>query len=159
NFGAPGKVVSRRHIEDLDTDFIGFANGVRLTIKPTRFAADQVLVSVKVGDGLLGLPTDRKTARRADEAGGFVLGGLKAISYEDIQTVLNAKSYGLNFSTRENGFFLTGATRPSDLDTQMQLLAAYVTEPGWRPEAFERARASIGPEINKLIDSPTGVMQ
>jgi zinc protease len=41
----------------------------------------------------------------------------------------------------------------------MQLLAAYVTEPGWRPEAFERARASIGPEINKLIDSPTGVMQ
>lgn len=158
-FGAPGKVVERRFIGDLDTHFIRFANGVRLTVKQTKFSADQVLVSVKVGDGLLGLPKDRKTARWAVDGGGFVLGGLKAISFEDIQTVLNAKAYGVAFATRDDGFYLTGATRPVDLDTQLQLLAAYVTDPGWRPEAFERARASAGPEINRLIASPTGVMQ
>jgi zinc protease len=158
-FGPAGKVVSRRLIGDLDTHFIRFANGVRLTIKQTKFSADQVLVSVKVGDGLLDLPTDRKTARWAADDGGFVLGGLKSISFEDIQTVLNAKAYGVSFGTREDGFYLTGGTRPVDLDTELQLLTAYVTDPGWRPEAFERARASVGPEIVKLISSPTGVMQ
>jgi len=159
SFGAPGQVVDQRFIDDLDTHFIRFANGVRLTVKQTKFSADQVLVSVKVGDGLLDLPKDRKTARWAVDSGGFVLGGLKAISFEDIQTVLNAKAYGVTFATRDDGFYLTGATRPVDLDTQMQLLAAYVSDPGWRPEAFERARASAGPEINRLIASPTGVMQ
>ena len=158
-FGPAGKVVSRQPITDLNAHFIRFANGVRLTVKQTKFSADQVLVSVKVGDGLLDLPTDRKTARWAIDGGGFVLGGLKAMSFEDIQTVLNAKAFGVSFGTRDDGFYLTGATRPVDLDTQMQVLTAYVSDPGWRPEAFERARASVGPEIVKLIASPTGVMQ
>jgi zinc protease len=159
DFGRPGKVADQRLIGDLDTHFVRFANGVRLTIKQTKFSADQVLVSVKVGDGLLDLPTDRKTARWAADDGAYVLGGLKSISFEDIETALNAKAYGVNFTTRDDGFYLTGATRPVDLDTEMQLLTAYVTDPGWRPEAFERARASVGPEIVKLIASPTGVMQ
>jgi len=159
NFGSAGKVVEQRSVDDLGVKFIRFANGVRLTVKPTKFSADQVLVSVKVGDGLLGLPRDRKTARWAADDGGFVLGGLKAISFEDIQTVLNAKTFGVTFATRDDGFYLSGATRPVDIDTQMQILTAYLTEPGWRPEAFERARASVGPEINRLIASPTGAMQ
>jgi zinc protease len=158
-FGASGKVVDQRLIGDLGVHFIRFANGVRLTVKPTKFSADQVLVSVKVGSGFLDLPTDRKTARWAADTGGFVLGGLKNISFEDIQTVLNAKAYGVSFGARDDGFYLTGATRPDDLDIQMQILTAYVTDPGWRPEAFERARASVGPEIVKLLSSPTGVMQ
>ena len=158
-FGPIGKVSDRRAIDDLGVTFVHFANGVRLTVKPTKFSADQVLVSVKVGGGILDLPRDRKTARWAADGGGFVLGGLKAISFEDIQTVLNAKAYGVSFATRDDGFYLTGATRPGDLDTQMQLLAAFLTQPGWRPEAFERARASAGPEINRLLASPTGVMQ
>ena len=159
DFGAPGKVVDRRAIDDLGVHFIRFANGVRLTVKPTKFSADQVLVSVKVGGGMLDLPRDRKTARWAADSGGFVLGGLKAISFEDIQTVLNSKAYSVSFATRDDGFYLTGGTRPADLDTQMQLLTAFVSEPGWRPEAFERARASTGPEINRLLASPTGAMQ
>jgi len=159
HFGAPGRVVDQRPIRDLDTQFVRFANGVRLTIKQTKFSADQVLVSVKVGRGLLDLPSDHKTARWAADSGAFVLGGLKAISFEDTQTVLNAKAYGVGFGAREDGFYLTGGTRPSDLDTQMQVMTAYVTDPGWRPEAFERARASVGPEIVKLQSSPTGVMQ
>jgi zinc protease len=159
SFGQPGKVVADKLIPDLGIHFVRFANGVRLTVKSTKFSADQVLVSVKVGDGLLDLPTDRKTARWAADSGAFILGGLKSIRFEDIQTVLNAKAYGASFSTRDDGFYLTGGTRPVDLDTELQLLAAYVSEPGWRPEAFERARASFGPEVVKLIASPTGVMQ
>ncbi len=43
SFGPPGRVVANRHLEDLDTYFIRFENGVRLTVKPTNFRADQIL--------------------------------------------------------------------------------------------------------------------
>ena len=36
-------------------------NGVRLTVKPTTFRDEQILVSVRTGLGELSLPTDRST--------------------------------------------------------------------------------------------------
>jgi zinc protease len=159
HFGPTGRVVDQRTISDLDVHLIRFANGVRLTVKPTRFSADQVLVSVKVGGGILDMPKDRQVVRWAADGDALVLGGLKAITFEDMQSALNAKQYNANFATRDDGFYLSGATRPADLDTQMQVLAAFITAPAWRPEAFERVRASTAPALNALVTSPTGVMQ
>ncbi|WP_255984883.1 hypothetical protein, partial [Klebsiella pneumoniae] len=59
DFGTAGTVAERTVVEDIDTTFVTFDNGVRLTIKPTQFRDEQVLVSVRVGQGLLELPTDR----------------------------------------------------------------------------------------------------
>ncbi len=156
-FGPSGQVVEQRGANDLGVTLARFANGVRLTIKPTKFSADQVLVQVKIGRGLLELPTDRGTARWAVDAGAFVLGGLKAISYEDMQRALSSKVYGLSYGTRDDGFVLSGATTPGDLDTQLQVLTAYVTAPGWRPEAFDRVRAEAAPQLNNMAASPGGV--
>jgi zinc protease len=158
DFGVPGAVAARQEIADLGVTFVRFANGVRLTVKPTDFSADQVLVTAKVGQGLLQLPSDRGTARWADDAGAFILGGLKAISYEDMQQVLASKVYGVGFGARDDGFVLTGGATSRDLDTQLQVLAAYVTAPGWRAEAFDRVRAGAAPQLNNLAASPNGVM-
>jgi zinc protease len=159
DFGPPGQVSERHTVDDLGVTLARFANGVRLTLKPTKFSADQVLVQVKIGQGMLGLPTRRGTARWAADAGALVLGGLKAISYEDMQQVLSSKIYSVSFGTREDGFVLAGGATPADLDTQMQVLAAYATAPGWRPEAFERVRANAAPQLNSLAAAPGGVMQ
>jgi zinc protease len=158
NFGAPGQVAEQRTVDDLGVTLVRFANGVRLTIKPTKFSADQVLVQAKIGRGLLDLPIDRGTARWAVDSGAFVLGGLKSISYEDMQQVLSSKVYGVGFGARDDGFTLTGGATPGDLDTQLQVLAAYVTAPGWRPEAYDRVRAATAPQLNNLAASPGGVM-
>jgi zinc protease len=157
-FGEPGQVVEQHSVDDLGVTLVRFANGVRLTVKPTQFSADQVLVQAKIGRGLIELPTDRGTGRWAADAGAFVLGGLKQISYEDMQQALSSKVYGLGFSTRDDGFVLAGGTTPGDLDTELQVLTAYVTEPGWRPEAFERVRSAAAPQLNNLAASPGGVM-
>ena len=159
DFGRPGAVVERRTIADLGVTEVRFANGVRLTIKPTEFAKDQVLVGLTIGHGLLDLPTDRTTARWAADSGAFIYGGLGKIGLEDLQRVLASKVYSLNFGAREDHFELSGATRARDLDTQMQVLAAYVTDPGLRPEAFEHVRRLANPLINNQTASPTGVMQ
>ena len=36
NFGAPGEIAKREHVEDLDITCVTFANGVRLNLKKTR---------------------------------------------------------------------------------------------------------------------------
>jgi zinc protease len=159
HFGIPGQVVEQHTAADLGVTTVRFANGVRLSIKPTSFSADQVLVAVKFGEGLLGLPTERSTARWAADGGAFLLGGLKEISYEDLQRVLAAKVFSVGFGTRDDDFVLAGVTRPIDLDVQLQVLGAYLTDPGWRDEAFERVRWSAAPQLNDLAASAEGVLQ
>ncbi len=158
-FGTPGAVVERRRIADLDTTLVRFANGVRLTIKPTRFAADQIQVAVAIGHGLLDLPKDRSTARWAADSGAFLYGGLGKLDLEDMERALASKIFSLGFGAREDHFELSGVTRGADLDTQMQVLAAYATDPGLRPEAFEHVRKLADPMINNQNASPGGVMQ
>lgn len=158
SFGPPGQVAEQKTVSDLGLTEVRFANGVRLTVKPTRFSADQVLVQVKIGQGLNELPTDRDSGRWAAEAGAYILGGLKSISYEDMQQALESKVYSVGFSVHEDGFVLAGGATPKDLDTQMQVLAAYVTDPGWRKESFERVRAAASPLLNNMAAEPGGVM-
>lgn len=135
-FGNPGKVAQTKDAADLDTTFITFDNGVRLTVKPTRFKDDEILVRVNVGGGRLDLPKDRQSFSWA--SGALIEGGLKQISAEDMERVLASKVYGAQFGVGDDAFIFSGSTRSDDLDTQMQVLAAYVSEPGWRPEAFKR---------------------
>ena len=41
--------------------FVRFDNGVRLTVKPTKFRDDQILVMARFGHGRLDLPSDHQT--------------------------------------------------------------------------------------------------
>jgi zinc protease len=153
SFGTPGVVAEQRDVTDLDTVFVRFQNGVRLTVKPTKFRDDQVLVKVRIGGGLQTLPKDRQNMSWAGFA--FIEGGLTKINSGDMERVLNSKVYGASFGVEDEAFVLSGATRREDIDTQLQVLAAYATEPGWRPEAFQRIR-TYGATLNDQFDATDG---
>ena len=159
SFGVPGQVVDRKTIADLQTTFVRFANGVRLTVKPTTFATGEILVRVKIGDGRLGLPADRVSPAWAFHQDGFVYGGLKTFSFDEMQRTLAGKVYGISTSLMDDGFLLGGQTRPQDLSTQLQVLAAYVSAPGWRDGAVDRARNKQLSELVNLSGSPVGVLR
>ncbi len=143
---------------DLDTSFIRFANGVRLTVKPTKFRNQQILVSVRIGKGRSEVPKDRPTAAWA---AGYVFteGGLKAMDKEDMDQTLASKIYGADLSIGDDAFVLSGATRPQDFDTQMQVLTAYVTAPGWRPEAYQRMKTYGSNLLRQMQATPAGVLR
>lgn len=155
NFGPAGEIVERTHLEDLDTTFVRFANGVRLTVRPTDFRDEQVLVAVNVGQGLLGLPADPAAPTWASAA--FVEGGLGRLTAEELEEVLAGRVYGATFSLQDDLLRLSGATRPEDLPIQLQVLAAYIADPGWRAEPFERIRALYANAIDQLGATPGGV--
>jgi zinc protease len=60
----------------------------------------------------------------------------------------------VSFDVEDDAFTLSGATRPADLDTQMQVLAAFLTSPGWRPETFQQGLSSLADGLAKLDINP-----
>lgn len=155
-FGTPGKVAERREAPDLGVTFVRFENGVRLTVKPTQFRDDEVLTRVNVGRGMLGLPGDRQSPFWA--ASSLIEGGMTKITTEDMERVLASKVYGARFSFQDDAYVLSGSTRTGDLPTQMQVLAAYMTDPAWREAAFARIKAA-GRTIHDQYESTSnGVM-
>ncbi len=155
-FGPAGKIVERREAANVGATFIRFENGVRLTVKPTHFRKDQVLVQVRIGDGRLDLPKNKTTAAWA--RGALIEGGLKKITAEELDQIMTSKIVGASFDMDDDAFVLGGSTQPSDLNTQMQLLTAYLTEPGLRPEAFERMRTYAMTLQEQLEATPNGVV-
>ncbi|HEX4180113.1 MAG TPA: insulinase family protein [Caulobacteraceae bacterium] len=158
SFGPAGVVAERREVPDLSTTFVRFRNGVRLTVRPSTLDTGQVLVQVAVGGGRLDLPTGRMTVDWAADSGVIDGGGLKAIDRGDMRRALAASTYTFSFQTGDDGFDFSGVTRPADLDVQLQVLAAYATDPGWRPGAFEHVRGLFAALLPQFEASPGGVL-
>jgi zinc protease len=156
NFGPKGAVAEQKDVTDLDTVFVRFANGVRLTVKPTKFRDDQILVKARIGHGMLDLSPTTQSPMWGGSA--YIEGGLKQISTQDMERVLNGKVYNAGLGVEDDAFSLSGRTRPEDLDTELQVLTAYATEGGWRPEAFNRIKSYYGSIHDQLDSTPGGVM-
>ncbi|SCB30039.1 zinc protease [Rhizobium miluonense] len=156
DFGKAGAVVERRVVDDLGATMVRFANGVRLTVKPTKLRADEILVRANIGGGRLDLPHDRPLPIWASST--VPLSGLKAIGYEEMQKALAGKVVGSDFSIRDNAFRFEGATRPSDLATQLQLLTAYVSDPVYRPDVFKRVQQAYLNSLPQLQATPGSVV-
>ena len=154
HFGTPGAVVKREEIPDLGVTFVTFANGVTLSFKPTHFAKDQVLVGYELPGGRLTLPSNRPT--QLWEVGALGVGGMRQISLEDAEQVLTGRVYGFNAQVGDDDFVLGANTRRIDLDTEMQILTAFLTDPGWRQNGLERLRSASLLQYDQIDSTPNG---
>lgn len=159
SFGQPGTVASSRDFTSLGANVVTFRNGVRLIVRPSQARKDEVLVRVRVGDGRLDLPTDRAAATALLQLGGLQLGGTGKLSVEDMQQALAGKQVKADFRVAENAFEFDGATRPDDLSTQLQLLAANISDPGWREAGWNQLRQISGTLLDRYASTPGGVLE
>ena len=154
-FGTPGAVQSRTELAEVGATVVTFANGVRLTVKPTTFRDEQILINVRTGLGELGMPADRIDPQGLAPL-VFAAGGLGELSADEMSRVLNGRIYGAGFAIDGDSYVLSGATRPQDLQLQTQLLAAYLTDPGLRPAPFEQIKAFFPQIIAQQMATPGG---
>ena len=158
SFGDPGKVTAEKVVEDLQITQVTFANGVRLNIKPTDFKKDTIEYSASFGDGKLTAPkTTPGLALFAQYT--FENGALGKHSIDDLQRVLAGKTVDINFSVGDDAFSLTGKTNRKDLTNQFQLLAAFLSDPGWREDGVPRLKMGLTGLFQQLNHTPEGVMQ
>lgn len=158
SFGTPGAIAERRTLpEPVGATAVRFANSVRLTIKRTDFTDGQVLVSARFGDGRLALPVDRPNPNWGLGI-GLISGGLGRLSVEDMQETLAGRIYRTDFDLNDDHFAINGLTRPADLAVQLQAMAAYFSDPGWRDAHWRRARSMSAQVHNQMESTPAGVL-
>jgi zinc protease len=158
DFGAPGKIAAQKHLDDLDLTLVTFANGVRINLKKTNFEANTIRLNVRVGSGQLTEPSDQPgLATFADLT--FLPGGLGRHSADELQRLLAGRTVGLDFKAGSDALEFSAATNREDLLLQLQLLAAYLTDPGYRPESFRVADKKIGELYDGLAHSIAGPLK
>jgi len=156
DFGPAGAIVSREEIEDLGLVRLQFENGVAVTFKPTDFEDGTVRVRLDFGRGEL----EPRAMPAVDIIAGsvFTASGLGEHSADELGRVLAGRNIGNSFNVGDDSFSFNAATTPGDLRIQMDLLTAFLTDPGWRQEGMDQFRAVI-PEIRRnSYATPGGVM-
>ena len=141
DFGKPGRIVKDERLADIDTRLLTFDNNVRLNIKRTDFAKNAVQVSVRVGHGALDLPEQPFGLGGLMTA--FSNGGLEKHSIDDLRAILQGRVVSTRFGVGATYFGGSYTTTPADLALQLEVVAAYVTHPGYRQEAERRWRQGI----------------
>jgi zinc protease len=152
DFGSPGQVVEDTTEERLGIRRIRFANGVRLNIKQTDVQKDRISVRVAIDGG--DLLASAEDPLKVYLAGSLTAGGLGEHSADELETVLAGKSVGYGFGSATDAFVMSSSTTPRDLDLQMQVLTAFITDPGYRPEGVERFRTGIANFFDTLDSTP-----
>jgi len=137
-FGPPGAIAKREHIADLDLELITFENGARLNLKRTDFEAGRINLSARVGNGAMTVPAD-KLGLAMIALNTFVPGGLGKHSADDLRQLFAGRNVGWQFLPEFDSLQFNSQTTRDDLLAQLQLLAAELTDPGYRPEALRMA--------------------
>ncbi|MGF1485334.1 MAG: M16 family metallopeptidase [Opitutales bacterium] len=157
DFGGSNVIVRDRTFEEVGVRQITFANNVHLNLKQTDFEAGVIHVAVRFGGGLLAAPLEKPgLAALTDQI--YVRGGLGEHDFSEIRSLLAGRTAGVNFSVDDEAFQLRGATNTEDLLFQLQVLAAYVTDPAFRPEALRLAHQQFDELYPKLERTVEGVI-
>jgi zinc protease len=160
-FGKPGTVKSRKEAADLGISQLVLSNQVRLNLKPTDFEKGKIRLIARIGSGKL---TQPRTMPMLDDFATAIFegGGLGKHSNDDLQQILAGKNIGTSLVIGEESFSLSGTTTPADFTTQVQLMCATLTDPGYRQEAlwqFQKAIPMIYQQLNHTAAGPEQKMQ
>ncbi|MCL4671418.1 MAG: insulinase family protein [Sphingomonadaceae bacterium] len=156
DFGTPGTVVADTVEPQLGIRTVRFANGIMLNLKRTELEKDRVRVSMALDGGSL-LDTREQPLGTALTA-LFTAGGLGKHSLDELQTVLAGRTVGASLASDADSFRADASTTPRDLELQLQLLTAFLTDPGYRPEAVTRYRNGLDDYFARIEATPRGVL-
>ncbi|QJE94416.1 M16 family metallopeptidase [Luteolibacter luteus] len=154
-FGAAGTVKSQKNVEDLGLTQAVLSNGVRLNFKQTDFEKGSIRLLARIGSGKLTQPKDTP-GLDLFASSVFDAGGLGKHSVDDLQQILAGKNVGTGFAISDDVFTLSGRTTPEDLELQLQLMCAQLTDPGYRDEAMAQFKKAVPMIFQQLKHSPAG---
>ena len=130
-----------------------FRNGVALNFKQTDFQSGGVEIRVRFGHGERGLSAaDRMPMMLA--AGLFPNGGLGKMDFAQIGEALANSTWAFTLEARPTAFVLNSSTLTDNVDQEMRLLAAYMTDPGFRPLIDEKLPTALDLSYRMLGTDP-----
>ncbi|MEE3175737.1 MAG: insulinase family protein [Verrucomicrobiota bacterium] len=158
NFGKPGKIIERKEDQELGVVQLRFSNNVRLNLKSTDYEKDSISIGIRIGSGMLSMPKDKPGLATVTSA-VFTAGGLKRHSTDELRRIFAGKTVSGSFAVDEDAFIYSGSTNRKDLTEALQLMTAYIVEPGYREEALRQFQNQLDPLYTQLAHTPMGVLQ
>jgi zinc protease len=152
DFGAPGAVAADAVEPRTGIRTVRFANGVRLNLKKTALETDRVRFQFNLDGGSL-LDT-REAPLATAMVGSLTAGGLGKHSQDELDSVLAGRTVSLNLLNAGDTFVSAGTTTPRDLELQLQLITAALTDPGYRREGEVRFRREMSNYFKRKDATP-----
>jgi zinc protease len=126
--GAAGKIVSETKNEKLGTVDLTLSNGVTITLKPTNFKNDQIMMDAWRWGGWQQFPLqDKDNAKHAAELINVM--GVKNMSPTDLQKFLSGKTVEVFPYLNDHEEGIEGNSSVKDFETFLQLINLYFTQP------------------------------
>jgi len=153
---APGKIVSRRTIDEIGVTVIKFANGLECWLKPTDFKADEIQFTAYAPGGL---SLADSAAFVAAWMSPFIVNdnGVGGFKNTDLQKMLAGKIIRTQPFASAYTHGVAGSTRPEDMETLLQLLNLGFVKPTEDPEAFKALQAQFNAFLTNRANSPDQV--
>ncbi|MFN9968572.1 MAG: hypothetical protein ACK58T_01625, partial [Phycisphaerae bacterium] len=150
--------VEATDVPDLQVTQLRFRNHIRANIKQTTSEDDHVQVVVRFGAGLLEAPASLPGLPKVTQA-VFISGGTGAHDFAELNRVLSEKQWRVEFSVAEDAFLFRGQSTTADLNTLLQVITAYISDPGFRPVALEQIHSQLNDIYSFLDHSADGMTQ
>jgi zinc protease len=152
-----GAIRKRERIEDLGIEQVVFENGLRLNIKATDFAANEVAFELIFGRG-------RRDEPKSAVGLGYLAeeivneSGLGTLNRTQLETALAGTTTRVSFDVSEASFSLGGESVTSELELLFQQLRAHLTDPGFRKSAYRLALEQFAQEYQRAQTSVDGTL-
>jgi len=157
SFGKPGKIVERRVVDNPGFTRLRFANGVLVNFKQQKIEPNKVEIRLHFGGGRGEIASgDYITA----EFGGMlvVAGGLRRHSFVDLQGMFASEAnWNFALGMGPQTFAMSNSTFVGNLGTQLALMAAYMSDPGFDSSLDARIPTSVDLIYRTLFTQPAVV--
>jgi zinc protease len=151
-----GRVADRRSFPELGFQELLLSNGVRVLLKPTDFKEEEILFSAFSPGGNSLVPDDEYVA--AVTAADVVQeGGLNGFDAITLQKKLSGKIVSVEPWIGELYEGMRGSARPQDMETLLQLIYMYFTQPRRDEQSYQAYRQQRLAMVENRESSPMAI--
>lgn len=154
----PGRVIKEENDTALHITTLVLSNGVKVILKPTNFKNDQVLFSAFAPGGT-SVYTDADYQSAANAAGIVSSSGAGNYNSTQLDKYLSGKQLGVSPYIDDRVQGISGGAVPRDLETALQLVYAYFTEPRRDTAIFKGIIARSKAGLANRGNDPNSVFQ
>ena len=155
----PVQICDRHFFESSGVETLRLENNVRINLKRTDFEKDRIWIHVQLGNGLLDFINTPYPGLNLLLGSSLVAGGLQQMEHSALKRVFDGKCVSLDFDVEDDNYAFKCVTNRECLLEQLQLICAYLLEPGYREEGVLNFRKMIPVWYNYFEHNCEGVFQ
>ncbi|HEX6914101.1 MAG TPA: insulinase family protein, partial [Chitinophagaceae bacterium] len=152
----PGTITGMRELPEVEAMELNLSNGAKVILKPTDFKNDEIIISaISRGGNSLYPDKDYPSATNASIAA--IYSGVGNFDMMSLQKALAGKNVYVGPSIGMYTEGISGSTTPKDLETAMQLIYLYFTQPRNDTNAIRVIRQQLMATLSNKDKDPNSV--